>query len=136
MRYLLDTHVLIWTLTGDSRADSVKMELIDSSNEVFFSSVSIWEIAIKYTSGKLSISPAEAIEYSEKQRFTELPMYSMHAAAITSLRYPENIPLHKDPFDNMLIAQAKTEGLNLLTADEKIAVYLEPCIKLLVGNDC
>ena len=133
MRYLLDTHVLIWALTGDSRADSVKRELIDSSNEVFFSSASIWEISIKQSIGKLSISPSEAIEYSEKQRFTELQINSMHAAAIAGLRYPENISPHKDPFDNMLIAQAKTEGLRLLTADEKIAVYLEPCIKFFSG---
>lgn len=131
MRYLLDTHVLLWALNGDRRADPVKAELIDSSNEVFYSSVSIWEIAIKHSIGKLLVTPSDAAQYAEKQKFSELAITAKHAEEIIDLRYPTELPPHKDPFDNMLIAQAKAEGLTLLTADEKMANYLEPCIKLI-----
>ena len=131
MKYLLDTHVLLWALTGDSRADSVKSEIVSSLNEVYFSSVSIWEIAIKHSIGKLAIAPSKVIEYANRQRLSELVMNSRHAAGVAKLNYPDDIPPHKDPFDNMLISQAKSEGLTLLTADTKIAVYNEPCIRLI-----
>lgn len=131
MRYLLDTHILIWAITGDSRADSIRDELTNSLNEVCYSSVSIWEIAIKHSIGKLVISPSEAIEYANKQRFTELPLEAAHAASIIEVKYSEELALHKDPFDRILIAQAKMEGMTLVTADKKMANYSESCINLI-----
>lgn len=129
MRYLLDTHLILWALVDDRRIDPHRAEIADPSNEIFFSSASIWEIAIKHNKGMLSFDPVEVTEACLQQGYTPLDISAEHAAATIRLAYPEDAPEHKDPFDRMLIAQAKTEGLFLLTEDKKILNYEEACIK-------
>ena len=128
MRILLDTHVLLWMATGSSKLKSAARRLIDDpANDLTFSAVSIWEIAIKNSLGQASFSVD--LTAFHKGLFaigvTELPISSIHAAAT------EQLPTrHKDPFDRMLIAQAITEGMTLLTADKDVAAYKGPVRKI------
>ena len=118
MNILIDTHVLIWalennpTLSGDARKS-----IILARNMVFVSSVSIWEISIKKKLGKLEV-PDNLQEEIKLHRFTPLHISYDHAELAGSL--PQ---IHKDPFDRMLIAQAITEKLTLVTRDERIVRY-------------
>ena len=129
MRILLDTHALLWTLNADPRGETIRRDVIDPHNEVYFSAASIWEIAIKHSAGKLSHGPAEIRKAAIKQGFFELPVYSKYTEELESLVFPDDLPRHKDPFDNLLIAQAKMEGMVFLTSDKKISKYKEPCIR-------
>lgn len=120
MRILLDTNVLLWLVTGDRRADSVVSLVKDSSNEVFFSAASVWEIAVKNQIGKLPVDPAEAVEEFRRAGFDELAIRSAHAENLTEIPYLE---MHKDPFDRMILFQAITENLTLITGDQKFRFY-------------
>ena len=128
MRLLLDTNVLIWLVSGNSRAADLVPEIEDLSNEIYFSSASVWEIAIKNQIGKLNIDPSDAAEEFRKAGFAELKISSKHAAAIAGISLRED---HKDPFDRLLIAQAMAEDLILVTGDSKIAGYSEAKIMLI-----
>lgn len=122
-RLLLDTHVLLWSLSDPQRlADSAREALEDGANEVFVSAVSAWEIAIKRASGKLR-APDDLRTGIERQGFEHLPMTFFHAERAGSL------PLHhRDPFDRMLVAQAQIERLLLVTGDARILRYDVPTI--------
>ncbi|MGH2963528.1 MAG: type II toxin-antitoxin system VapC family toxin [Solirubrobacterales bacterium] len=118
MRILLDTHVMLWAL-GDEDALSERGRRIvaEDAEEVLVSAASIWEASIKQSIGRLEVS-GDLVEAAERAGFDELPIMARHAAAITDL------PLHhRDPFDRMLVAQARVEGLTLATADELLAAY-------------
>ncbi len=125
MKYLLDTHVFIWTTVSPEKLSNRVIDLIlDSKNTLFLSSASIWEISIKRKIGKLEfldekISFEEFIIKSmECLDLNELPIFSKH------IFYLDNLPLlHKDPFDRILISQAKSEGLILITDDNLIKKY-------------
>ena len=123
-RLLLDTHGLLWVAEGGWRLRTDTYDAVnDLSNEVFVSAVSIWEIAIKLASGRLSPAPDldKALEAVERYGFTELNVNFRHA------ELAGNLPLHhRDPFDRMLIAQAQAEGLTLVTDDSLIARYDVP----------
>ena len=114
-RLLLDTHVGLWWLQGSDRLkDSVVVLLKDATNEVFVSAASVWEIAIKQGLGKLE-APDDLLDLIEQSGFEALSISSFHAEQAGRL------PLaHKDPFDRMLIAQARAEGLILVTHNEAI----------------
>lgn len=114
-RLLLDTHVVLWWLQGSDRLkDSVVVLLKDATNEVFVSAASVWEIAIKQGLGKLE-APDDLLDLIEQSGFEALSISSFHAEQAGRL------PLaHKDPFDRMLIAQARAEGLILVTHNEEI----------------
>ena len=120
-RLLLDTHGLLWVSEGGRKLASDTFDALnDVDNEVFVSSVSIWEIAIKLASGRLDPSPDLGIVLSAVERygFYELSVNFRHAELAGSL------PLHhRDPFDRMLVAQAQAEGLTLVTDDPQIARY-------------
>ncbi len=117
-RLLVDTHVLLWALGGDPNlGDDARQALADPRNDVFVSAVSIWEIAIKRALGKLKI-PSHLATAVEAAGFSELPVTFFHAEQAGSL--PRH---HGDPFDRMLVAQAQTEGLTLVTADANIPRY-------------
>ena len=121
MRFLLDTHLLLWTAEGSPRLSKHARSLIsDPSSEIVFSTVSIWEMAIKNASGKADFSAHPAVVRSEliNAGFVELTITSAHAIAVGKL--PD---FHKDPFDRMLVAQAEVEGFTLLTADRNLARY-------------
>lgn len=99
MRLLLDTHILIWLMEGDSRLSLQAHTLIDGAEEVFASSASIWEIAIKARLGKIKTDPEKMTSLLDTAGVTELPVSSRHAAATAKLPL-----LHRDPFDRLLIA--------------------------------
>ena len=118
-RLLVDTHVWLWWQAGDARLGANARRLLLGAAEVRFSAVSAWEIAIKTAIGKLKLPAGSDIE-AELQRddFVPLPVEIAHANEVRQLP-----PLHHDPFDRMLIAQARAEGLTLLTADPALARY-------------
>ncbi|NHB91140.1 type II toxin-antitoxin system VapC family toxin [Photorhabdus cinerea] len=120
MNYLLDTHVLIWLSLTPERINNKSTDIITSfDNEVFFSAASIWEVAIKFSIGKINLRPDILRKGLLDNGFKELHVKSGHAVNIPSL--PE---MHKDPFDRILISQAKVEKMTLITADEKILKYM------------
>lgn len=116
MRLILDTHVVLWWLTDDTTLSSDIKDMIDTELDVFVSAATLWEVSIKVSLGKLG--PADLPERILASGLRELPITAMHS--ITAGRLPA---IHRDPFDRMLIAQAKTQGLTLLTRDEQIAKY-------------
>jgi PIN domain nuclease of toxin-antitoxin system len=123
-RILLDTHVWIWWYAGDRRLGREAIALIKKAPEVRLSAASVWEISIKRTLGKLIVRGSFDIATElERDGFHELPISVAHAEAVHLL--PR---LHRDPFDRMIIAQAQTEGLAIVTADDAMAQYGVPVI--------
>ena len=123
MKVLLDTQIAIWALTDTSRLNERAKTLIaDYTNDVFVSAVSVWEIAIKFALGKRASAPPFSAEVALNgflaAGFEMLNVTPRHAAGLDGL--PR---LHGDPFDRMLIAQALSEPLRLLTADRALAAY-------------
>ncbi len=118
MNILLDTHVLIWALENNPTLSvSARESIILGKNMVFVSSVSIWEIGIKMSLGKLE-APDNLQEEIQLHRFIPLNITYDHAELAGKLP-----PFHRDPFDRMLIAQAITEKLTLITRDKQISRY-------------
>ncbi len=124
MMLLLDTHLLLWA-SGQPERLSVEARglLEDANNEPVFSAASLWEIAIKRGLGRedFRVEPRLLRRGLLDNGYRELAVTSEHAVAVESLP-----PLHKDPFDRMLLAQALTEGITLLTADALVAQYPGP----------
>lgn len=118
MQVLLDTHIIYWSFYERSKLPALALKLYTDADAVYVSSASIWEIAIKVRLGKLKADPGELIANLESGGFYELPVTAKHAAQVA------NLPLHHtDPFDRILIAQAVTESMYLITADRKMARY-------------
>ena len=121
MKLLLDTHLLLWA-AGDSHRLSVAARALldDPGNEPYFSADSLWETAIKYSLGRddFEIDPGVLRRGLLDSGYTELAVTSAHAVTITQLP-----PLHKDPFDRILVAQSLAEGITLLTSDALVAQY-------------
>lgn len=116
MRLLLDTHVVLWWLADDPTLSEEIKILIDEEPEVYVSPATIWEISIKEATGKLA--PANLPERIRDAQFRELPITVDHA--IVAGRLPL---IHRDPFDRMLVAQARCENLTLATRDAHIQKY-------------
>ena len=122
MRLLLDTHILLWALDQDSRLSVAVRRAIESAdNDVFVSIASVWEIAIKHAAGRLDAPVDQLPEVLREMRAEPLPMTVHHALA--AARLPRH---HDDPFDRMLIAQARLDGLILITHDKAIRRYDVP----------
>lgn len=117
MRILLDTHLLLWALSSPSKLSPRGRKQIQVA-DVFISAASIWEISIKAGLGKLRVDPEEVVAAVAPAGFSFLPVTAEHAARIARLP-----PLHKDPFDRMLVAQASTEPMILLTNDAALGAY-------------
>jgi len=118
VRILLDTHVLLWLADNSPRLTPKARKLITDAERVFVSSATIWEASIKVRLGKLRVDLDELIREAQKNGFEELPVYARHAKEVAKL------PLHHgDPFDRLLVAQAKTELLHLITNDAHLAPY-------------
>ena len=120
-RVLLDTHLLIWALDEFSRLPADMRDIIqDPHNDVLFSVVSIWEIAIKARLGRthFSVRPEEIAVSAVATGFSELPLRWQAAAAVADLPYH-----HRDPFDRAIVAQAMIEPIHLYTVDRKLGVY-------------
>jgi PIN domain nuclease of toxin-antitoxin system len=125
MRLLLDTHVLLWLMQGDTRLSPQARATIENAAEVYVSIGSIWEIAIKWRLGKMEESPEEVVATIEKAGLLELPVNARHAVATSKLPL-----LHRDPFDRLLVAQAITEPMRLLTSDAQLSAYSELVIQM------
>ena len=118
MNLLLDTHALLWWLDDKPTLSAEARDAIaDGSNLVFVSAVVIWEVRIKQSLGKLQL-PSNFREVLDSQAFDELPLTVDHAHRLAELP-----PLHRDPFDRVLVAQAIAERLTIVTCDPDIARY-------------
>lgn len=118
MKLLLDTHALIWAATDPDRLSPKAREAIgDTGNDVWVSAISGWEIVIKRARGRLTF-PDPDRTMLRHLGFTELPIELAHAAEVG--RLPD---VHRDPFDRMLVAQARHERMKLVTADQTLAEY-------------
>jgi PIN domain nuclease of toxin-antitoxin system len=117
VRILLDTHLLLWALADPARLPSTARRLIDQS-EVFVSAASIWEISIKAALGKLTADPREVVASLGPAGFLPLAITEEHAARVAGLP-----PIHRDPFDRLLVAQAIVEPMRLLTTDAVLGGY-------------
>ena len=122
MKYLLDTHVLLWAAAGKLPEEAREL-ITDSGNELYFSAASLWEIVIKNSLGRDDFRADAAVLRRGllDAGYQELPVAGSHALAVADLPL-----LHKDPFDRILLAQAKAEGITLLTFDAALAEYAGP----------
>lgn len=123
MKLLIDSHVLLWWLEGGERlARSAVAAIADRANHVVVSVASLWELSIKQSLGKLVVE-VDLRDHAMEQGFAELPIDGRHAVAVRKL------PLHhRDPFDRLLVAQARIEGLTTVTADRRFAAYDVPIL--------
>ena|ERR1035438_5023701 len=120
MRLLLHTHLFLWAVADSRRLKAAVRRQMLAAEKIYVSAASIWEIAIKARLGKIQGDPARLAQAIGDSGFVELPVSVEHAARVAQL------PLHhNDPFDRLLIAQAATEPLLLLTADATLAKYGE-----------
>lgn len=126
MEILLDTHYLIWYLSGDSRVtDEIKNLISNPDNKIYYSTVSLWEIEIKHK------KHPNIVPYTSKQVADEclnidienLPIFNKHVYQLSEIKKSENSPHHADPFDLMLLAQAKRSNMMLLTHDHLFKYY-------------
>ena len=117
MRFLLDTHVLLWALAAPSKLPVRFRRELDAAF-VFVSAASIWEVAIKAALGKIEADPAEVLDAVEPAGFELLAVSGAHAARVATLPL-----LHRDPFDRLLVAQALCEPLVLVTNDRAVLPY-------------
>jgi PIN domain nuclease of toxin-antitoxin system len=117
VRVLLDTHLFLWAVSTPSKLPAAARKQIDDG-DAYVSAASIWEIAIKCGLGKLTANPGELLAAVEPAGFRLLPITGEHAANVARLP-----PVHKDPFDRLLVAQALTEPMILLTNDEALRGY-------------
>ena len=121
MKLLLDTHLLLWAAGEPKKLSPKARRLIaDTDNELMFSAASLWEIAIKRALGRADFQVDTRLFRRGliDNGYVELPVFSAHAVAVEALP-----PIHKDPFDRLLIAQSQVEGIVLLTSDATVAQY-------------
>lgn len=131
MKVLLDTHIILWALTDNEKLPKKARSIIlDAENEIYYSLVSAWEVAIKHSihPNQIPVSEKEFLNYCNQAGYLQLPLQENHILSINSLHRTENAPKHKDPFDRMLISQAKSENIMFITHDSLIPFYNEPCI--------
>jgi len=128
VKLLLDTQLLLWAAGSPERLSvAARRYLNDSKNELIFSAASLWEITIKRSLGRddFRVEPRVLRRALLDNGYVELPVTSEHAVNVEALP-----PLHKDPFDRLLLAQALVEGITLLTADAQLARYRGPVRKV------
>ncbi|MBR8072333.1 type II toxin-antitoxin system VapC family toxin [Burkholderia cenocepacia] len=118
MRLLFDTHIFLWMVANNPKLSVRARRLIDSADEVFISSASIWEVAIKASKGKLDVDVDRLVDKLKMSQYRELPVRAAHGAAVRHLPHH-----HGDPFDRLLVAQASYEPMLLITADGHLAQY-------------
>jgi PIN domain nuclease of toxin-antitoxin system len=122
MRILLDTHIFLWFISGDTQLSTdVRDAIRNPDNEVYLSAISVWEILVKYQLGKLPLPERPEI-YLPKQR--DLHQIFSLALDENSVAQLVNLPpLHRDPFDRMLVCQALQNGLTIATVDAAVRAY-------------
>lgn len=128
MRLLLDTHILLWAASASKRLSAATRKIIESpDNRPFFSAASIWEVVIKrgLDRADFQVDPHLLRRGLLDNGYVELQITGEHTLALEGLP-----PIHKDPFDRLLIAQATVEGMTLLTVDSNVALYPGPIRKI------
>lgn len=128
MNILLDTHVALWAITDSPNLPKKARDLIESPrSSVWISAATIWEIAIKHSLGRgeMPVSGQDALHYFRESGYRFLPVEPEHAAAVEELAAH-----HADPFDRMLVAQALTEPMRLITHDPVVARYSDTIIRI------
>ena len=124
MRLLLDTHLLLWWVANsESLSKRARALISDPENTVFVSAVSLWEIWLKESLGKLRL-PANFEDKLASESFESLPLTGPQTRQVARLPWH-----HRDPFDRMLVAQAQVDDLTLLTADDRVSAYGD-CVRL------
>ena len=121
MKLLLDTHAFLWLISNQKLSQRASDAFLDTSNQLFLSAASYWEICIKRSVGKLVLAEGWEQSLEREMRANDirwLPIERAHCQAIIELPW-----IHRDPFDRLLIAQAREEGMAILTADEYIPQY-------------
>ncbi len=133
MKYLLDTHIIIWALEdNDKLPKEAKDIILNEENEVYYSTASIWETTIKKMARPhdINITGSKMSELCRASGFLMMPIFDRHIKSLESLKRSRKSPEHKDPFDKMLLSQAKSEEMILLTHDSRIAGYEEDCVMM------
>ena len=131
MNILLDTHVLLWALTGSEKlSERAKAFIMNPDNAVFYSVASVWEISIKHTlhPENIPFSGKELSGYCLEAGYEPLEISERHVYSLETLRRDKAAKPHNDPFDRMMIAQAKSENMLFLTHDSLLPDYNEACI--------
>jgi len=131
MYILMDTHILIWALTDDPKLPFMARKMItDPNNTLYYSVVSVWETTIKHSvhPDKIVFSGRKFDFFCEEAGYQHLSLGRSHVYTLESLSREDGAPPHRDPFDKMLIAQAKYENMFFLTHDALLPYYNEPCI--------
>ena len=130
---MLDTHILLWAIIADSKLPKEAIEIIMSKdNNVYYSTASIWEVTIKHTlhPDNMPLSGKELSEFCGEAGYKMLSICDKHVYVLETLSRSENAPKHNDPFDRIMLAQAKAEGMIFVTHDSLIPYYNEKCVKL------
>ena len=129
MKVLLDTHIILWAISDDIRLSNKARELIlYKTNAVFYSTVSVWETTIKHMikPDQIYINAEELVSYCSEMGYRNIPILNRHIKPLETLVFsPDKQIEHNDPFDRLLIAQAKSEEIYLITSDTKIPYYHE-----------
>lgn len=132
MRILLDTHIALWAVAGTGKLSKEVIQMLETEkNEIYYSVASVWEIAIKHhiKPEQMPMPEEEFVKLCEKTGFDLLPVETRHIFIVKTLVRPADAPRHNDPFDRILLAQAKCENMMLLTHDSLIPYYGEKCVK-------
>lgn len=131
MKILIDTHIAIWAIEDNPKLSQEAREvLLDISNDIFFSAASAWEVTIKHSTHP-EIFPEDGRSFADgcmDNGYIALPITLEHVYALDTLKRPKDAPRHKDPFDRILLAQAKAENMILLTHDSMMPYYNESFI--------
>lgn len=125
MRILLDTHIYLWWLADSPALTQEAREIIEAAETVHVSTTSLWEAVVKIGLGKLVAKPQDLVTGIRESGFEALPVTPEHILALSNLA-----DHHRDPFDRMLIAQAISEPLHLITADRVLPAYSDLVIKV------
>lgn len=121
MRFLLDTHIVIWAMVGSVKLSVRARKFLEDSDSVFYvSSASVWEMAIKHAMKPelIPVTADQVVRFCRNSGIVELPVRYAHSQRVSLLPF-----YHADPFDRMLVAQAQVEGLKLMTHDAKLPLY-------------
>lgn len=133
MKILLDTHIALWAISADTKlSDKARSLIMDVNNEIYYSTASVWEITIKHMSKPDQVyeSGSEFVSDCNAMGYNNLPINNRHISFIETLLFDDdgNKIEHHDPFDRLLIAQAKADGMILISSDTKLPYYHEACV--------
>lgn len=131
MNVLLDTHILLWAITNDPKLPKEARRIIlDDANTLYCSVASLWEVTIKHMASpdKMHLTGSKLSSLCKMMGYQILPVTENHISALETLQRAADAPRHNDPFDRILISQAKAEGFVFLTHDSLIPYYNEPCV--------